>query len=742
MRNTEVPITAALSFAALVCTGSANGDVLWTTNPDMPTTFISSWVVGPSAQTWIYNHEAADDFNVIGSIEKVLADGQDCVGCYAGQPVAGVFVRFYEWTPDGPGALQEEYFLEDDDPNFEWTPGSGPAFLQITLPVPFQATGWHFVSVQVAFEGEAYQWNFHRTNIGSPMGAPAYYRDLDAGGEWDAYHATAGWPPLDVSFQLEGVPGGEALPEILVIGNNPTCPSGRIRIDGSAFGDDQANGQVLIDDVPAFVTQWTDQTIIAYVPERIGPGPAQLELIIDEDVVDSYELIIEPRQVDLPMKWRFAVDADYMNHRPGIGPDGSIYINDVKGRLYALSPDGGLQWVVDALRGQVGLGAEGPVVVGDDGTIYVAVNPVGPTTDIVAYHPDGSLYWEFVEPDSWGVAVGPAVGPDGNVYVAFYDIDQDSFGITSFTPEGQLRWNNNGSPPLYEHGAIGAELVFGASEVGGPIDQVVLTVDRDLDPWLYAFAMNNGEQNWAIPRGVVESGFLQYQIQPATGPQGHIYMTEFTGLSGLGWGLKKFNPENSDELWRFDNDIAADASGPDVGADGTIYFSWDISRVTAVSPDAEELWTHVDWGGIRTGPIVSPNNEVVMVGGGEFGQSGFFKAIDADNGDELWKYNLPIENFGNVSTDARAIFTPDSATAYFPTLILADPEPFQYSYLYALQVANIAVPGDVDGDGVVGVQDLLALLAAWGACDFCAEDLDGNGTVEILDLLALLSLWS
>lgn len=50
------------------------------------------------------------------------------------------------------------------------------------------------------------------------------------------------------------------------------------------------------------------------------------------------------------------------------------------------------------------------------------------------------------------------------------------------------------------------------------------------------------------------------------------------------------------------------------------------------------------------------------------------------------------------------------------------------------------IPGDLDGDGVVGVSDLLQLLGAWGACD-CPEDLDDDGFVGVSDLLTLLANW-
>ncbi|MCH8970248.1 MAG: hypothetical protein IIA66_14155 [Planctomycetes bacterium] len=53
-------------------------------------------------------------------------------------------------------------------------------------------------------------------------------------------------------------------------------------------------------------------------------------------------------------------------------------------------------------------------------------------------------------------------------------------------------------------------------------------------------------------------------------------------------------------------------------------------------------------------------------------------------------------------------------------------------------------PADLDGDGSVGVKDLLILLGEWGPCDDCTDcpaDLDGDRTVGVKDLLILLGNW-
>lgn len=63
-----------------------------------------------------------------------------------------------------------------------------------------------------------------------------------------------------------------------------------------------------------------------------------------------------------------------------------------------------------------------------------------------------------------------------------------------------------------------------------------------------------------------------------------------------------------------------------------------------------------------------------------------------------------------------------------------------------LKMPTASTPGDVDGDGIVGILDFLALLAAWGPCPgscppACPADLDGDCTVGILDFLIVLANW-
>jgi hypothetical protein len=46
--------------------------------------------------------------------------------------------------------------------------------------------------------------------------------------------------------------------------------------------------------------------------------------------------------------------------------------------------------------------------------------------------------------------------------------------------------------------------------------------------------------------------------------------------------------------------------------------------------------------------------------------------------------------------------------------------------------------GDINGDGMVGADDILAVLSDWGTCDGCPGDIDNDGIVGVNDLLTII----
>ena len=49
--------------------------------------------------------------------------------------------------------------------------------------------------------------------------------------------------------------------------------------------------------------------------------------------------------------------------------------------------------------------------------------------------------------------------------------------------------------------------------------------------------------------------------------------------------------------------------------------------------------------------------------------------------------------------------------------------------------------GDLDGNGSIGLGDILNIIANWGNCANCLSDLNQDGTVNTADLLQLISIW-
>jgi hypothetical protein len=61
--------------------------------------------------------------------------------------------------------------------------------------------------------------------------------------------------------------------------------------------------------------------------------------------------------------------------------------------------------------------------------------------------------------------------------------------------------------------------------------------------------------------------------------------------------------------------------------------------------------------------------------------------------------------------------------------------------LWLLENKAVKLIGDVNGDGTIGVSDILAVIDSWGVCDGCAADINQEGIVDTNDILLVLSAW-
>jgi hypothetical protein len=62
--------------------------------------------------------------------------------------------------------------------------------------------------------------------------------------------------------------------------------------------------------------------------------------------------------------------------------------------------------------------------------------------------------------------------------------------------------------------------------------------------------------------------------------------------------------------------------------------------------------------------------------------------------------------------------------------------------VWTLLAPGASCPADVDGDGTIGLADLLAVSESWGRCpEPCAGDLNGDGAADVRDLIEVIVHW-
>lgn len=90
------------------------------------------------------------------------------------------------------------------------------------------------------------------------------------------------------------------------------------------------------------------------------------------------------------------------------------------------------------------------------------------------------------------------------------------------------------------------------------------------------------------------------------------------------------------------------------------------------------------------------------------------------------------------------LLTAASITGAFHTIVAPPGFVINYSPNSVKCVYTMPCIGDVNGDGIIDVQDLMLIIGGWGGCpngSMCIGDVNGDGVVNLNDLLALMELW-
>jgi outer membrane protein assembly factor BamB len=248
------------------------------------------------------------------------------------------------------------------------------------------------------------------------------------------------------------------------------------------------------------------------------------------------------------LKWQFNTDDPLYASSPIIGSDGTIYIGNDGGALFAINRDGTPKW-----KYRTG-GAVGVPAIGANGTIYVNSKD----GNLYAINSNATLKWKYLIGDE-GLPASPAIGADGTIYVGSYHEGGRGAGehyVYAIKPDGSRKWQFGASGVVMSAPAIGED---GTIYVTGG---------------LHFYAINpDGARKWELP--------IRPRSAPAIGSDGTIYFESFPEFNGerLTDTMFAINPDGSIK-WHtpMDNQVSG---SPAIGDDGTVYVASEDGKLSA-----------------------------------------------------------------------------------------------------------------------------------------------------------------
>ncbi len=271
----------------------------------------------------------------------------------------------------------------------------------------------------------------------------------------------------------------------------------------------------------------------------------------------------------------------WIDSSPIVGSDGTIYIANREGELYALSEDGEKRWSYNTTSDIFSTPAISP-----EGYIYLGTRE----GEFYSFYDNGTKRWMVNETFEGEILTSPTVRDDGTILVASNpggdpgDVE-GSNTMYSFYPNGTIQWGYtpeyNGeelvgelhsTPAVCEEGNIYFGFNFAPAPGVGNVGQL-LSLDQD------------GNKRWNYTIGGYESPDFGASIRssPAIGENGDIY---FGAYNNVLYALD----EEGDRQWRFSTEGNI-FSSPAVGEDGTIYVGSEDNNLYAINPYGTERWS-------------------------------------------------------------------------------------------------------------------------------------------------------
>ena len=188
-------------------------------------------------------------------------------------------------------------------------------------------------------------------------------------------------------------------------------------------------------------------------------------------------------------------------------------------------------------------------------------------------------------------------------------------------------------------------------------------------------------------------------------------------------------------------------SEPPRSVPGQVTIRWDTVTYSGQNPCEHSCTLYPD-GRMRFnyGPGNMPITPTIGISAGDgvnYLLSSYNNSSNLNNADSTDQEPVsPLPDGMVLSTSGVLSGTPTVTGTFNPQIKVSDSlgrSDVQQFFLDILDEAPCA--GDVNGDDVVNVDDLLAVLDDWGICGGCPADIDGDGDVDVNDLLVVVGEW-
>ncbi|MBI5000341.1 MAG: PQQ-like beta-propeller repeat protein [Euryarchaeota archaeon] len=327
--------------------------------------------------------------------------------------------------------------------------------------------------------------------------------------------------------------------------------------------------------------------------------------------------------VDGTLRWKVPLPGK-AGVSPVIGSNGSVYVSTVgywspdnvnappifSPGLYALRPDGSVEWNL-TYCGPYGLFAPSGMVVGTGaGTIYY----IPYYQNVLAVGSDGVVAWNMTMP---AILSHPAVTANGTILVGCAE------GFHAISPNGSPLWNFTTRSPVYSSPAVDD-------------DGTIYFVDNNYR--LYALGPDGRPKWFASIKEFDWDRQFSCLSSPAVGADGTVYVGSPDG------NLYAVNKQGS-QKWKLRTGKAI-YSSPAIGPGGTIYVCSSDDRLYAITPDGVLKWSCAAGNNIESSPAVGADGTVYVGTTSRHGWTSSEMMALSPDGSVKWRCNIS----GSVSS--------------------------------------------------------------------------------------------